>query len=809
MCPHSRMLRDIAHAFRVLRRSPGYTVAAVLALALGIGANTAIFSMLHAVLVRSLPYPQADRLALIRLRLPKLAAEPINLTSGATFFFAEQSQTFEAFASYQLRSYDVADDGAPERVTGLRCSSTLGAITGAPVKVGRWFTGREDTEAQRVAVISYGLWQRRFAATPNILGKTVTLQRKPYRIIGVTGSGFQFPPSGSLGPADVFVPYSFDQEERAELFDNFDYFLLARIRAGVSESQAGDDVKRVTRALQEKVPAQYRELLVLEGTLQPFKNFVVGDTRPLLLLLMGAVGFVLLIAVVNVASLALSHIAGRQHELAIRAALGASRGRVIRQLMTESLLLATLAGAVGLLVASWSLHGLLAAMPEEMPRSGEIHMDWIALVFTFAVSTAAGLAAGLIPGWLTLRRDPEPLLRQGGRGLTRGPHRRLSSALIVAEFAIAFMLLAGAGLLIRSFVNASGATIGFQPDHALSFSLSVSDAGYRKAEQIRQFSRQLVERLQALPGVQAVGTASDLPLNTSWQRVFTQRAMVRDSKTLVAHAEISGDYFAAIGAHLWRGRLFTREDRTSTPEPVIINRTMAARYWGGEQALGQQIKFGSPEEDIPWSTIVGIVDDIKDRSVEAAAGPHSYSPSAHSGELNVAIRTSGSVSAVAASVRQIVRSLDPSLPVVKMVPLAELVDEKVASRRFRTGLLVLFAGVALGLALLGIYSAIRNSVAQRTAEIGLRMALGAERRTVVAMILSEAGRLIAVGIVVGLAGFLALSRILSSFLFGVSGYDSLTLAITTLMLAAAGVCACFMPARAASRLDPIVALRAE
>ncbi len=804
------MLRDIAHAIRVLRRSPAYTAAAVLALALGIGANTAIFSMLHAVLLRSLPYPQADRLALIRLKLPKLSQDPIDLPPGATLFFEQHATAFDAFASYEPRSFDVAGSGAPERVSGLQCASTLGAITDAPLAVGRWFTGREDTDGQPVAVISDSLWQRRFGGDPAILGKTLMLKRKPYEIVGVTAAGFRFPPYGAEGPAEVFVPNSFPPKERAMLFDNFDHFLLARIRAGVTPEQAASDVKRVANMLQDQEPAGARAMLAMEGWLQPFQGVVVGDIKPLLLLLMGAVGFVLLIAVVNVASLALSHMAGRQHELAIRAALGATRGRVIRQLMTESLLLAALAGVVGLLIASWSLHGLLAAMPEEMPRSGEIRLDLTVLLFSIATSMVAGLAAGLVPGWLTLQRDPEPLLRQGRRGLLHGAPGRAAGALIVAEFAIAFVLLAGAGLLIRSFVNAYGASVGFQPDHALSFSLSLSKDAYGKPEQIHEFTQRLLERLQALPGVQAAGIATDLPLNSNWHRVFSQESsQMQNSKPLAAHAEITGDYFAAIGAHLWRGRLFTPTDSTREPAPVIINKTMAVRYWGGEQALGQRIKFAAPEEKAPWSTIVGIVDDIKDSSLEAPAGPHSYTPESRSPDLYIAIRTSGPVTALAPAVRQIVASLDPALPVVKMVPLAEVVDEKVAARRFRTGLLVLFASVALGLALLGIYSAIRNSVAQRTAEIGVRMALGAQQSTVVQMILNEAGRLIAIGIVSGLAGSLALSRVLASFLFGVPGYDAPTLAITAALLAGAGVLACWMPARAAARLDPIVALRSE
>jgi putative ABC transport system permease protein len=793
----------------MLVKTPGFTLVAILALALGIGANTAIFSVVNGVLLRPLPFKDPDRL---------VWAQGADLTTGETggkisppdfLDYREQNRVFEHFAAVQYISFTLTGDAAePERVTGARVSAdffeTLGIM---PVK-GRAFLAEEEREgSNRVAVISHGLWQRRFGADPNLVGKTVDLSGQSIVVVGIMPAGFQFP-----SEVEVWSPIPFGGKETSMRRTHF-LDAVGRLKPGVKIADAQADITSVARRLEQ----QYPETNTNYGmglTLLPEQ--IVGEMRRTLFVLLAAVGFVLLIACANVANLSLARGASRGKEIAIRVAMGASRSRVVRQLLTESILLAALGGVLGLLLAVWGVDMLVALSPEDLPRVKEVTIDPRVLSFSLLISILTGVLFGLAPA-LSFSRggDLNETLKEGGRasGAATG-HNRMRSLLVVAEVALSLMLLVGAGLLIKSFLKLSKVETGFDARSVMTMRISLPQTKYTEPQRRAAFYEQLLERTRALPGVEAAGVISELPLsgqnNDTYFTIEGKPPAAPGSEDRLANFRTaSPDYFRAMGIPLIRGRFFNDGDREGAPHAVIISETFARRFFPDEDALGKRLTIDLGE---PWTgEIVGVVGNIRHFSLATEPFREMYMNIAQTprGSVNLVVRTRSDPAALTAAIKQEVQGLDRDLPIYNPKTMEQRVSESAAAPRFRTLLLALFAALALVLAAVGIYGVISYSVTQRTHEIGIRMALGAGRRDILKLVLGHGVVLTLIGVAIGLVGAFMLTRIMATFLFGVSATDPLTYTLVSLLLLAVALVACYVPARRAMRVDPMVALRYE
>ncbi len=803
VCMVTAMLNDLRHGLRSLLRSPGFTAVAVLTLALGIAATTSIFSIVETSLLHPLPFADPGRLVYLREskmpQLPEFSVAPANFVT-----WEAETHSFEAMGALASRPFNLTGGGEPERVIGDRTTANLFGMLGLRPVIGRDFEPADDVVgAPPVVLLSYALWQRRFGGDPSVLGRALTLNGTDYTVVGVMPAAAEV----LRATTALWVPMAFTDRERHELYGSHYMRAIGRLKPGVTLAQARADLDVVARRLEADNPRDDTGWRVLAF---PYEQYAVRDVRAGLLILIGAVGLVLLVACANVANLQLARGLGRHKELAIRAALGAGRGELVTQLLSESLITALAGGAVGLLVAGWMLRALLALSPAQLPRAADVGIDLPALAFVLGASMLALLIFGLVPALQVSRVDLRDALNTGGRGDRPGLRRRTRRALIVGEIAMATMLLVVSGLAARSFVRVQDVDPGFAASGAIAAGLSLPDNRYPDQAAYRRFFTQLVDRVRALPGVTAAGVTESLPFfsdNVEGVTIGGRPPVAPADQPSANYYSVTPGYFTAMGIRLVRGRLFTEQDGPDAPRVCVINERFAKELFPGQDPLGQRLEVSSSKG---WREIVGIAADTKQYDLTTDTTKQVYDPFAqHPMQgMTLVVRAASDPAAVAGPIRDAVRSLDPDLPVGTMQTLSDLVAESVAPQRFSMLLLGAFALSALFLAAIGLYSVISYSVSQRTNEVGIRVAHGAQRGDIVWLVLREGLGLTLLGVVIGLAGFLAAGRLMSGFLFGVAATDPATLAAAPLVLLAIAALACLVPAWRAARLDPIVTLRA-
>jgi putative ABC transport system permease protein len=800
------LIQDLRYGIRMLFKQPGFTIVAVLALTLGIGANSAIFSVVNAVLLRPLPYPDSERLVVLRERSPQI--EGMSVAYPNFIDWREQNSAFEDIGVFRRQSYNLTGSGEPERLIGWQLSADVFPVLKVTPGIGRLFTYDEDKPgANPVVVLSHGLWQRRFGGDPNILEQTMTLDGRSFSVIGIMPPGFQFPRPG----AELWAPVGqVSKDPGWENRGNHPGLTgIARLRPGVTVEQAREDMEIVAANLEKQYPDSNTGNRI---TITPALENVIRGIRPALLVLLGAVGFVLLIACANVANLLLARATARQKEIAIRTALGASRWRIVRQLLTESILLSLVGGALGLLLARLGVKLLVAISPNSIPRSEEINLDSRVLAFTIGVSVLTGIIFGVVPALHASKPDLNETLKDAGRGST-GRRHLLRSGLVVSEVALTLVLLIAAGLMIRSFYRLQQVDPGFIHERLLTFNVSLPQRKYPENQQKISFYEQLAEKLRGLPGVQAVGLSSGLPLgNNGWQTSFRVEGQPEPEpgKTPLTEAVVaSPEYFQAMGLTVVRGRNFTEQDVKDGPHVTLIDEEFERRYWPGEEAVGKRIKTG---RDDPPITVVGVVRRVKmDGLNEDSNRVQSYFPFRQmpiSG-MTVVIKTSKDPMGLVSAVREQVLAIDPDQPVYNINTMEQLRSDSIAPDRLNLMLLACFAAVALILATVGIYGVMAYSVTQRTHEIGIRMALGARQSDVLGMVIRQGMKLAIGGLAIGVAGAWLATRAMTSLLFGVSATDPVTFAVISILLIGVALGACFVPARRATKVDPMIALRYE
>ena len=816
------MGRDLLYSLRVLRKSPRFTSTAVLVLALGIGANSAIFSLVYSVLLRPLPYQDPGRLAVI-LGSSEKRGGAFSVPPADYLDFRERNHSFSSMAAAEVWGPSLTGSGEAEELHGLRASASLFEVLGVHAAAGRVFLPEDGRAgAASVAVLGAGLFKRRFGGDLSAIGRTVTLNQASYTIVGVLPESFYFPPFWALD-AEIYTPLVFPPQ-KAQDRDMSTLRVFGRLRPGVEWTQASGDMRAIARNLAREYPRSNAEK---SAVVTPLHEMAVGNVRASLTILLGAVGCTLLIACANLANLFLVRATARHKEVAIRQALGAARSALVRQLMTESLLVCFAGGVLGLLAARWAVGAFVAGLPAagnfRMPRQQEIALGAPVIAFNFAVCLLTGLLFGLIPALRASRTDLNSSLKEAARGSTTdrsGLHIR--GALVVSEIALALMLLSGAGLLVRSFQNLRDLDPGFDPHHVVAISLPVTGSEHAPADRRAAFYREVVAQLRAMPGVQAASAVNHVPIAGDLFRlgvVIEGRPAPRPGDTPSAAYRVAlPGYFQTIGMRLVRGRDFEEGDNEAAPFVAVINQTMARRYWPGEDALGKRFRLDSGNAK-PWMTVVGIIHDAKQWSWAARADEEMYIPFLQDADylhnkagflsMTLVARTRGPVSALAPVVRERIRAIDRNIPVAAMTSMEQVVSDAVWQPRMATSVLSGFALLALVLATTGIFAVMSYIVAGRTQEIGIRMALGARQADVLRMVLLQSLRPVALGVALGLCGALALTRLMTTLLYQVNPTDPVVLAGVTLLLAAVASVAGLLPARRAARIDPLIALRHE
>jgi len=816
----SAVLHDLRYAFRLLLRQRAFTFLALSTLALGIGANSAIFAVVNAVLLRPLPFRDSERLVLIEDVIGNLSKEGGPLTWSDLAEYQRSSRTFESVAGYTLASTELTGQGTPERLQALRVSPEIFPVLGLSPALGRGFTPAEDRPGSGVAVISYRLWQRLFAGDAGIVGRIVNLDRKPTIIVGVLPKDVEFPLPGLPlgGEYNVWIPLGITPQERA-IVGSFNFVAVGRLKAGVTTTQARADVQAMARRIYSETPALLRAGLVLDAQVSPVAERVVRDSRKLLWLLADAVGFVLLIGCLNVANLLLGRAAGREQELAVRSSLGASRMRLLRQLFTESLLLSAGGGAAGLILAAWLVTALARIIPASVPRAATISIDWRVTAFTLAVSVIAGIMFGVMPALAAARIAESARLKSASRQATSArSSARLRGLLVVSEVALSLMLLVGGTLLIRSLIALRAVDPGFDVQHVLTARLTLPMTAYPDGASIRGFFQRAMDEFGALPGVTAAGAAT-LPLLSSFNQVGLSVKDPAVPSALAVNATVLGDYFQAAGIPVRRGRVFDSRDRRGSGPVVVINETMARRFFHGKDAVREQIKLGPRDGGAPWSTVIGVVADTKNEALANATKPQIYLAYSQLDDsllalgmgrsMVITVKAASEPAALTSAMREAVVRLDPQLPVSDLETTRARVEKSLSPQWFQTGLVASFAGLALLLAAIGIYGVVSSAVAQRTREIGLRMALGANRGGVLWLVMSQGMKPVVAGVALGVVGSLGLSRLIGGFLFDVRPTDWVTFLAAPAVLCIVALAANLAPARRAARVDPIMALRHE
>ena len=805
--------QDVRYGARMLWKAPGFTIVAVIALALGIGANTAIFSVVNAVLLKSLPFENPERITRF---YNARTNEPASMSYPDFRDYANRAQTLEHVAAYLVTGAVLRGGNEPERLRGAAVSANMFPLLGARPALGRTFTAEEDVvDGPEVVVLSHELWQRRFGGDPKIVGQQINLSGSS-TVIGVMPPGFKFP-VGTTYAMEYWEPLTALPSVKESVARRGSVFLnvVALLKPGVTAQGANAELETIGSALAAQYPDTNTNRRI---RLVSMHESLVSGIKPALLVLLGAVGFVLLIACSNVANLLLARAAARGREIAVRTALGAGRARIVRQLLTESLLLALVGGVAGLLLAVWGVDLLIAMSPANVPLLKNVSLDSRVLVFTFMVSTLTGILFGLVPALQATKLDLNESLKEGGRSSTEGKRRnRIRGALVVSEVALSLILLVGAGLLIKSFYSLLTTDPGYATDRVLAMTLPLSTGRYPKPEDQARFFQQLLQRTSELPGVEAAGLTTQLPLGGS-ESIFSfnveGRPPAAPGATPIAGEQfVTPGYFRALNISLRKGRLFTEGDKSDTPPVVIINETFARRLFPGEDPIGKRIildsESGTPP---PPFEIVGVVSDIRHQELSAEAYADAYFPFLQSprGTAELVVRTTAANPGdVVPALRGLVREMNSDQIIWQTRTMSELVSRSVASRRFSMTLLGAFALVALLLAGVGIFGVMNYAVTQRIHELGIRMALGAQKRDVLKLILSEGMLLTGLGVVVGLAAAFALTRLMASLLYGVSATDPLTFASVALVLAGVALLACYIPARRATKVDPMVALRYE
>ncbi len=802
------MLKDLQIGFRLLKNNPAFSLLSILALAVGIGANAAIFSVVNSVLLRALPYPDDERLTMVWLD-NRIQGWHEDITSYPNYRdWRDRNNSFENMAAFRTRSYNLTGEGDPSRIAGAEVSANFFATMKVSPSFGRTFRPEEEApEHDLVALLSEGFWRERFGGDPSVLGRKLTLNTRSVEIVGVMPSRFQFPEN-----AQIWTPLAPGERTR-ESRGNLWLPVIGRLKPTVTLAAAQSDMDGVARALEEEFPEVNKGYGI---NLVPLRRQVSGEIRPSLLILMGSVGLVLLIACANVANLFLARASARQREIAIRAAVGASRFRILRQLLSESLVLALAGGTLGLALAYGGLRFLVANAPSSLPRASEIGVDLPVLGFLLATCLAAALLFGLAPALSVSSPNLNETLREGGRGGgsgVRGTQTR--RVLIVAETALSLILLISAGLLLRSFWQLQGVDPGFAADHLLSFRVSLSGSSYTEARQVSDFFQQLQERLEALPGVRSAGAASAIfiPALTNSTTFVIEGEPPKERQELVevTYDSATPGFFKTLGARLVQGRDFNQFDTAEAPRVAILNETMARRFWPNQNPIGKRFKYGDADSRGPWREIVGVVADIRRSGIDRDVRPSTFLPHAQVAQsfMTVAIRTESDPLTIWDRVRATVWSLDPTLPLFDVSTANRQIAESLAGRRFNLALLAGFAALALLLAAIGLYGVISYAVTRKTHDIGVRMALGANRWDVLSVFLREGLLLGGLGVLLGLVGARLLTGLMAGLLFGISPYDPTTFAALGAALLLVALLASYLPARRATRIDPLKALRYE
>jgi predicted permease len=819
------LARDFAYAVRMLAKTPGFTLAAILSLAIGIGANTSIFSIINALLLRPLPYRDADRLVILWNRSPGLNITEDWFSTAQYFDIKTGHHGFEQVAIAIGGNYNLTSKGEPERVGTIRVSSNLLPMLGQAAAVGRIFAPDEDSPGRpATAVLSYGMWLRHFGADPKMIGKSVTLNGVPYEVVGIMPRAFSLPREvlptlDGAEQADILLPLPLPLDA-AQNRDHEDYNIMGKLRPGVSIAQAQAEMDTITARLRHDYPQTYPPNGGLTFGIVPLLEQVVGDARPTLFVLLGAVGFVLVIACANVANLLLARAVARQKEIAIRTALGASRLRIVRQVLTESMLLSLSGGACGVLLAFWSLHWIHVFGPKSVPRINDIGIDRVALVFTFVLSVFSGAVFGLVPALRVSRFDLHATLKDSNRGTAGtsavwGRGHNMRRMLVISELALCVMLLVGAGLLIRSFVYLENVSPGFNPNQVLTLELTMSGPKYDDPKAVVAAYRQLWSRLESLPGVTASGAVTSLPLSQmfAWGPITVEGRVPPPGENFINADQrvVGGHYFEAMEIPLRSGRFFNEHDTPASPKVVVIDEYMAQQLWPNQDPIGRRIHYGGITDKDPWETVVGVVGRVKQYTLDSDSRIALYLPQTQypTRAMNVVLRSAADPAALAPAVKQQIHELDSDLPLYNVRTMDQRLDESLAQRRFAMLLLTLFAGVALALAVIGTYGVMSYLVNQGTREIGIRIAMGATHRAIERLIVWKGLALALCGVAIGTTGAFAVSRLMRSLLFGVTPFDPFTFVAISLLLTLVTLLASYIPARRVAQIDPIVALRDE
>jgi putative ABC transport system permease protein len=823
---------DLRIAIRHLLKSSGFTATAVLMLALGIGATTAIFSIVEGLLLRPLPFPHSERLVDLSDILQGANVggnSEIGVTAPDVRNYTRDTHSFQSLGGYRQTTYELSGIGEPAQVKAARLSGgVLPALQVEPL-MGRSFTQQEDDNKEHVAVLSYSLWRSRLHGDPHVLGTKILLDRKPYDVIGVMPRNFEFPlVPGHLNSSELWIPMSFDQDEITNGAASWNLNMVGRLKPGITPAYAESDAQRVAEETMRHYPA-FMASMHIRAVVRSLHEETVEQARQLVHTLFLAIVVVLLIACANLAGLLLVRAIRRRHEIAMRLALGARASVLLREAILESLVLSTTGGVLGLVLAAITLRVGVSWLPETLPRINEIGLNWHVVEFAILLAVLTGIVCGLAPAFAALRTSVNEALKEGGRaGTAGGGYARLRSALVVGEIAIALALLVASGLLLRSFEKMRAVDLGFRSDHVLTASYSLPQRQYATQAAVDEFNHELIRRLRQLPGVKFAGLTSFLPASGgNSNTVFDAEGYVAPKSAgmnLATQVTVEGDYLQAIGVSLLSGRYFTPADTADTQLVAIVNHKLAEHCWPGSDPVGKRLRLGLQETKIPWLTVVGEVADVKEASPDVPSKQQYYlpveqyeksiGPFASPTDLNgnggyIAIRTATEPEQIANVLRATVRSIDPQLPLSQVQTMEQAVSDTEAPRRFNTALISAFALVAVLLAALGIYSVIAFSAALRTQEMAIRIALGSQRSGILGLVFRSAAKLALAGCAVGLLGAVAASQLLQSFLFGVSPFDPLVLAVAAVSVVMLALVASLLPARRAASVDPMKALRAD
>jgi len=811
-------IQDLRYAARMFVKNPGFTAVAIIALALGIGANSAIFSVVNSVLLRPLPYDNPERLMMLNHFYPKLDLVAGDSVPGY-FYYKDHSKSFEEMSCFSTWAANLTGTGDPERLAGLLVTANFFPVLGVTSAKGRLITPDENQIGRdHVVILGDGLWKRRFGGDPGLVGKTIQLNGENYTVVGITPPGFQF--GSELGrPTEIWAPISFTpQQMQPNRWRNEFLTIVAKLKPGISFKGAQADMDKIA----DDVRKQYFQGQDASDAsswglqLQPFTELVVGKIRTMLFVLLGAVAFVLLIACANVANLLLARAAIRQKEISIRTALGASRMRVIRQLLSESVMLALAGGILGLLIGKWGVELLLTLDRSNIPRAKEIGLDFRVVGFTFAVSMLTGVLFGLVPAIQASKNDLNHSLKEGGRSGVGDGRKHFRSALVVAEMALALVLLIGAGLLIRSFMQLQQVDPGFQPNGLLTMQISLPATNYPDAPKIDAFFEQTVQGVRDLPGVQSAAVCSVVPMNGSLSSasfIIEGRNVGPDEMAPWGNQWYAGPgYFETMKIPLLKGRFFRDSDGPDATKVAIIDENMKRKFWPDEDPIGKRIQFNSDAQgNIIWREIVGVVAHVKHKGLEGDSPVQYYLPQRQFPLRNMflVVKTSTEPTAMTTSVRGVIREMDRNLPVFRVTTMDQIVADSMSQRRFAMLLLGIFAGIAMLLAAVGLYGVMAYSVSQRTHEIGIRIALGATTADVLRLIVGHGMLLAIIGVAIGLIGGFMSSMVIRSMLFNVSAFDPLTFVAIPTLLTIIALLATFVPARRASKVEPMTALHYE